>query len=433
MKPAGAIRPSKGANGEDGPSRQDFPNCEANVMHFIGNLEDTILPIMVFLHPLVAIVGGITMGIVRTMTQSRIIENAQRERIAAIQAGSIRRSCRRSRTPISVTRRGRSAIPSTAQRRRTNGLMVGGLVTLFTGIGLAIFFLFMDDGGNSWAIGVIPGFIGLALLLCPLPGAAARRDLKHPAASGRRDAMRLSVRNVGKLYQGRVRALDDFSLDVEPGVLGLLGPNGAGKSTLMKILATITRPTTGTVTWNGEDIVARPDPLRAVLGYLPQDFGVYPHLDAVEFLEYLAAVKRVPRTVARTRIPVLLRHGQPDRGAQAPLGGYSGGMRQRIGSPRRCSTTRTADRRRAHRRARSRESACASARCSRARARPHRAPLDPHRLRPRIDRDAHRLIDQGRLVADGTPEALLARATGPRLGVRGRQRSRCPRSRAHTA
>ena len=67
--------------------------------------------------------------------------------------------------------------------------------------------------------------------------------------------MRLSVRNVGKLYQGRVRALDDFSLDVEPGVLGLLGPNGAGKSTLMKILATITRPTTGTVTWNGEDVL----------------------------------------------------------------------------------------------------------------------------------------------------------------------------------
>ena len=109
--------------------------------------------------------------------------------------------------------------------------------------------------------------------------------------------MRLSVRNVGKLYQGRVRALDDFSLDVEPGVLGLLGPNGAGKSTLMKILATITRPTTGTVTWNGEDVLAHPDPLRAVLGYLPQDFGVYPHLDAVEFLEYLAAVKQGPTKV----------------------------------------------------------------------------------------------------------------------------------------
>jgi len=134
-------------------------------MHFIGNLEDTILPIMVFSIPLVAIVGGITMGIVRTMTQSRIIENAQRERIAAIQAGIDPSKL----PPIPNADFGDPAEavrdPEHAQRRRTNGLMVGGLVTLFTGIGLAIFFLFMDDGGNSWAIGVIPGFIGLALLL----------------------------------------------------------------------------------------------------------------------------------------------------------------------------------------------------------------------------------------------------------------------------
>jgi ABC-type multidrug transport system ATPase subunit len=143
--------------------------------------------------------------------------------------------------------------------------------------------------------------------------------------------MRLQIRNVGKLYQGRVRALDDFSLDVAPGVLGLLGPNGAGKSTLMRILATITRPTTGTVTWDGEDIVRRPDRLRAVLGYLPQDFGVYPHLSAVEFLEYLAAVKRVPRHVARERIPELLALVNLTEARKRPLGGFSGGMRQRVG------------------------------------------------------------------------------------------------------
>jgi len=143
--------------------------------------------------------------------------------------------------------------------------------------------------------------------------------------------MRLSIRNVGKLYQGRVRALDDFSLEVEPGVLGLLGPNGAGKSTLMRILATITRPSEGHVTWDGHDVVARPDPLRAVLGYLPQDFGVYPHLNAVEFLSYLAAVKRVPRAVARERIPELLALVNLTEAQKRPLGGYSGGMRQRIG------------------------------------------------------------------------------------------------------
>jgi ABC-2 type transport system ATP-binding protein len=143
--------------------------------------------------------------------------------------------------------------------------------------------------------------------------------------------MRLSIQNIGKLYQGRVRALDDFSLEVEPGVLGLLGPNGAGKSTLMKILATITRPTEGRVTWDGLDIVAHPDPLRAVLGYLPQDFGVYPHLNAVEFLDYLAAVKRVPRRVAKARIPELLALVNLTEAQKRPLGDYSGGMRQRIG------------------------------------------------------------------------------------------------------
>jgi ABC-type multidrug transport system ATPase subunit len=143
--------------------------------------------------------------------------------------------------------------------------------------------------------------------------------------------MRLEIRNVGKLYQGRVRALDDFSLEVGPGILGLLGPNGAGKSTLMRILATITRPSTGTVTWDGEDIVTRPEPLRAVLGYLPQDFGVYPHLNAIEFLEYLAAVKRVPGAVARKRIPELLALVNLVEARKRPLGTYSGGMKQRVG------------------------------------------------------------------------------------------------------
>jgi len=134
-------------------------------MHFIGDLEDTILPIMVFSIPIVAIVGGITMGIVRTMTQSRIIENAQRERIAAIQAGIDPSKL----PPIPNTDFGESTDvvrdPEVGQRRRTNGLMVGGVVTLFTGIGLAVFFLFMDAGSNSWAIGMIPAFIGFGLLL----------------------------------------------------------------------------------------------------------------------------------------------------------------------------------------------------------------------------------------------------------------------------
>jgi ABC-2 type transport system ATP-binding protein len=114
-------------------------------------------------------------------------------------------------------------------------------------------------------------------------------------------------------------------------VLGLLGPNGAGKSTLMRILATITQPSSGSVLWNDTEIVRRPDALREVLGYLPQDFGVYPHLNAVEFLEYLAAVKGVSAGAARARIRELLELVNLTGAAKRPLGGYSGGMRQRIG------------------------------------------------------------------------------------------------------
>ena len=93
--------------------------------------------------------------------------------------------------------------------------------------------------------------------------------------------MQLVIDGVSKQYRGGVWGLRDFNLSLGPGVLGLLGPNGAGKSTLMRILATITRATSGRVTWNGVDIAQSPDALRATLGYLPQDFGVYPNLSAV--------------------------------------------------------------------------------------------------------------------------------------------------------
>src|SRR3954470_9184518 len=91
--------------------------------------------------------------------------------------------------------------------------------------------------------------------------------------------LKLDIQNISKVYGGRVWALKDFSLALAPGVLGLLGPNGAGKTTLMSILATITAPTEGTALWNGADILKQPDVLREVLGFLPQDFGVYPNLN----------------------------------------------------------------------------------------------------------------------------------------------------------
>jgi len=143
--------------------------------------------------------------------------------------------------------------------------------------------------------------------------------------------MKLMINSVSKLYKGKIWGLRDFSLDLEPGVLGLLGPNGAGKSTLMRILATITRPSEGRVTWNGTDIAQSPNELRAVLGYLPQDFGVYPNLNAIEFLQYIAAIKGLNGRSARKRIDELLQILNLLDVRKQPLGSYSGGMKQRIG------------------------------------------------------------------------------------------------------
>ena len=143
--------------------------------------------------------------------------------------------------------------------------------------------------------------------------------------------MDLVIDNVSKRYGGGNWALRNFSLQLKPGVLGLLGPNGAGKTTLMSILATITRATEGRVAWNGDDVAAKPDTLRTTLGYLPQDFGVYPNLNAEEFLEYLAAVKGLDAAAARRRIDELLNLVNLTDVRKRPLGGYSGGMKQRVG------------------------------------------------------------------------------------------------------
>jgi len=143
--------------------------------------------------------------------------------------------------------------------------------------------------------------------------------------------LKLVIDKVSKRYGVSVVALRGFSLELAPGVLGLLGPNGAGKTTLMSILATITRPSEGRVTWNGSDVAENADALRGVLGYLPQDFGVYPNLNAVEFLEYLAAVKGLDPASAKRRIDELLNLVNLADVRKRPLGGYSGGMKQRVG------------------------------------------------------------------------------------------------------
>jgi len=147
--------------------------------------------------------------------------------------------------------------------------------------------------------------------------------------------MNLSIQNASKQYRHNFWGLRDFSLELGVGVIGLLGPNGAGKSTLMRIIATVTQATEGMITWNGNshtvDIAKKTDELRQVLGYLPQDFGIYPHLNAIEFLEYLAAIKGLDGRTARRRIDELLQVVNLVDAARRQLGSFSGGMKQRVG------------------------------------------------------------------------------------------------------
>jgi ABC-type multidrug transport system ATPase subunit len=141
----------------------------------------------------------------------------------------------------------------------------------------------------------------------------------------------LDLLGIEKVYAGRKRAVDGITLRLAPGMLGLLGPNGAGKSSLMRVAATVTKPTAGQVLLDGADVVAKPDRLRRTLGYLPQDFGVYPNLTSREFLSYLAAAKGLPARAARARIDELLATVNLTEALRRPLGKYSGGMLRRIG------------------------------------------------------------------------------------------------------
>jgi ABC-2 type transport system ATP-binding protein len=143
--------------------------------------------------------------------------------------------------------------------------------------------------------------------------------------------VQLVIESLGKRYSGRGWALSEFTLTLAPGVTGLLGPNGAGKSTLMRILATVARPSAGRVRWNGIDLAKDPDALRETLGYLPQDFGIYPQLSALEFLDYIAAAKGLEPRAARHRIDELLELVNLTDSRHRALGGFSGGMRQRVG------------------------------------------------------------------------------------------------------
>ena len=141
----------------------------------------------------------------------------------------------------------------------------------------------------------------------------------------------LSLEQLSYRYRRGGDVLSGLNLQLAPGIVGLLGPNGAGKSTLMRLLATLTRPTGGRICWQGVDTARQPDPLRRTLGYLPQEFGIYPALSAREFLAYLAAVKGLPRGETSARVDHCLGQVGLTDAADRPLGEFSGGMRQRVG------------------------------------------------------------------------------------------------------
>ncbi len=142
----------------------------------------------------------------------------------------------------------------------------------------------------------------------------------------------LIIENLTHVYGNGVRALDEVDLVIPRGMFGLLGPNGAGKSTLMRIVATLQSPTSGHVRFDGIDVLNEPEALRRTLGYLPQDFGVYPRVSAYAMLDHLAVLKGFPVASERkAMVEALLVQVNLWESRHKALAGFSGGMRQRFG------------------------------------------------------------------------------------------------------
>ncbi|MBN8684289.1 MAG: ABC transporter ATP-binding protein [Chitinophagales bacterium] len=143
--------------------------------------------------------------------------------------------------------------------------------------------------------------------------------------------MQLTIRNLSKTYANGVKALQDVSLDIPTGMYGLLGPNGAGKSTLMRTLATLQDADSGSATLGDIDVLRDKESVRRTLGYLPQEFGVYPRLSAVEMLDHLAVLKGIPRGERKAVVSALLQRVNLWDVRNKSVSSYSGGMRQRFG------------------------------------------------------------------------------------------------------
>ena len=144
--------------------------------------------------------------------------------------------------------------------------------------------------------------------------------------------MELKINNLSKTYSNGVHALQDVTLTIPTGMFGLLGPNGAGKSTLMRTLAALQDADSGTVTLGNIDVLNDKDAVRRVLGYLPQEFGIYPRISAVEMLDHLAVLKGITNSSERKNLVAsLLNRVNLYEHRKKAVSSYSGGMRQRFG------------------------------------------------------------------------------------------------------
>ncbi|WP_108809264.1 ABC transporter ATP-binding protein [Aquimarina spinulae] len=143
---------------------------------------------------------------------------------------------------------------------------------------------------------------------------------------------RLYIQNLSKTYPNGVKALDNVSLTITNGMFGLLGPNGAGKSSLMRTIASLQEPTSGTITFNDKDIVNHPQEIRNHLGYLPQEFGVYPKISAQNLLHHIAILKGISnKSECKDQVEALLQQTNLYQHRKKAVHTFSGGMRQRFG------------------------------------------------------------------------------------------------------
>ena len=142
----------------------------------------------------------------------------------------------------------------------------------------------------------------------------------------------LTISNLSKTYDNGVRALDDVNLTIPKGLFGLLGPNGAGKSSLMRTISTLQTPDSGSIMFGDLDVINEPNELRQKLGYLPQDFGVYPRVSAYDLLDHIAILKGIDNKAERKEtVDGLLAHTNLFQHKEKAVSGFSGGMRQRFG------------------------------------------------------------------------------------------------------